>query len=206
MCRGVVPPRWGFLMKYRVAIVPYSQACTALRPWAAESRPVGALRNVRQRSPFLAPKGTDSIARGGALRAPGCRTHGRTKALKGRDKRRRLRTTIAERVPRRCPAPLGLFDEISCCDRPLFPGLRSAAPWAVESRPGWGFKKREQQRSPFLAPKGTDSIARGGALRSPGLPNAWTNESPERARQAAAFADHHWRTCAAASSRPVGAF
>jgi hypothetical protein len=71
-----------------------------------------------------------------------------------RHRRRFLRTTIAECVPRRCPAPLGLFDEISRCDRPRFPGLRSAAARAVESRPGWGFKKHKHQRSPFLAPKG----------------------------------------------------
>jgi len=93
-------------------------------------------------------------------------------------RRRRLRTTVAERVPRRCSAPLGLFDEIARCDHPRFPGLRSAASWAVASRPGWGFKHREHPRSPFLALKGTDSIARGGAWRSPGVAERMDEQKP----------------------------
>jgi hypothetical protein len=50
---------------------------------------------------------------------------------RGRHRRRLLRTTIAERVPRSCRAPVGAL------------------------------RQREQQLSPFLALKGTDSITRG---------------------------------------------
>jgi len=58
------------------------------------------------------------------------------------------------------------IDEISRCDRPRFPGLRSAASWAAESRPGWALRNVCTSVRRFLTPKGTDSIARGKVSRT----------------------------------------